>query len=122
MTNLMTIPAIFVIAGIGLLIVAIIGELTIKEIHVPPLQRNARILAGVAGIVLIGLGTSWPKGTTRDTAQDTTQETTPPEEAQFNDPAEGTTVALKTSAAGTLRNARPAPVSYWLLLQDDDGD
>ena len=28
----------------------------------------------------------------------------------------------KTVAIGTLRNARTAPASYWLLLQDDGGD
>ena len=113
--NLMTIPAIFVIAGVGLLIVAIIGELSIKEIRVPPLQRNARILSAVAGIVFIGLGTSWPREA-RGSSDD------PREEALFNSPAEGSSVPLKTAAAGRLRNALPAPVSYWLLLQDDDGD
>jgi hypothetical protein len=119
--NLATIPAIFVIAGVGLLIVAIIGELSIKEIRVPPLRRNVRILAAVAGIAFIGLGTSWPRDTTP------VQASAPPdggarEEALINSPAEGATVSLKTVITGTLRNALPAPVSYWLLLQDDGGD
>jgi hypothetical protein len=44
------------------------------------------------------------------------------EQALINGPAEGATVPLKTVVTGTLRNALPAPVSYWLLLQDDGGD
>ena len=115
--NLLTIPAIFVIAGVGLLIVAIIGELSIKEIRVPPLPRTGRILAALAGIVFIGLGTSWPRDTTPPQASASSDE-----QALINGPAEGATVPLKTVVTGTLRNALPAPVSYWLLLQDDDGD
>ena len=131
-SNLLTIPAIFVIAGIGLLIVAIIGELSIKEIRVPPLPAKGRILAAVAGIVFIGLGSSWAKD--RDTKASQVNGSSvegvgekPPiireeAEALINSPAEGATVPLKTVVAGTVRNALPAPMSYWLLLQDDDGD
>jgi len=132
--NLLTIPLIFVIAGVGLLIVAIIGELSIKEIRVPPLPAKGRILAAVAGIVFIGLGSSWAKG--RDTTASQVSgssvegvgEKKPPiiireeAEALINSPADGATVPLKIFAAGTVRNALTAPTSYWLLLQDDDGD
>lgn len=125
--NFLTIPAIFVIAGIGLLIVAIIGELSIKEIRVPPLPRNARILAALAGIVFIGLGTRWLRDQTP--AQPSTASASSPrsddgarEEALISSPGEAATVPVKTVATGTLRNALPASVSYWLLLQDDGGD
>jgi hypothetical protein len=119
--NLLTIPAIFVIAGVGLLIVAIIGELSIKEIRVPPLPRTGRILAALAGIVFIGLGTSWPRDTTPPQAGSSSNEGAR-EQALINGPAEGATVPLKTVVTGTLRDALPPPVSYWLLLQDDGGD
>lgn len=121
--NLVSIPVIFVVAGVGLLIVAIVGELSIKEIRVPPLPRNGRILAACGGIVfiVIGLGTSWPRDTTPSKAT-TSSNDGAPEEASIDSPAEGATVPLKTVTTGTLRNARPAPASYWLLLQDDGGD
>ena len=119
--NLLTIPAIFVIAGVGLLIVAIIGELSIKEIRVPPLPRQGRILAAIAGMVFIGLGTLGPRDTTPPHASASSDDG-PRREALINSPAEGATVPRKTVAIGTLRNALTAPASYWLLLQDDGGD
>jgi hypothetical protein len=119
--NLLTIPAIFVIAGVGLLIVAIIGELSIKEIRVPPLPRQGRILAAIAGMVFIALGTLGPRDTTPPHASASSDDG-PRQEALINSPAEGATVPRKTVAIGTLRNALTAPASYWLLLQDDGGD
>jgi hypothetical protein len=119
--NLLTIPAIFVIAGVGLLIVAIIGELSIKEIRVPPLPRQGRILAAIAGVVFIALGTLGPRDMTPSHTGASPDEG-PSQEALINSPAEGATVPRRTVAIGTLRNAPTAPASYWLLLQDDGGD
>lgn len=110
-----TLPLIFAVAGVGLVIVAIVdGGLVIKELTIPSLSKGGRIISGIVGLGFLGLAIyiqqlqplPAPNGPT----------------ATFTYPSASSEIPLKTELKGTVTPATPNRGSYWIVMRDSDGD
>jgi hypothetical protein len=111
---MLTIPLIFVIAGVLLVAVAVIGGgLEVKELKVPPLPPFGRVLSAIVGVAftIVGLtlnGLSIPvPGTTKGG------------EVTIDSPREGAEVPSRVVVAGRVSLPTDDTGHYWLVLQDE---
>ena len=113
---MLTIPLIFVIAGVLILLVAVAaigGGLEVKELKVPPLPPFGRILSAivglaftVVGLILNGLPIPVP-GSPRGG------------EVTIDSPREGAEVASRLVVVGRVTPPAEDTGYYWLVLQDE---
>ena len=116
---MVTIPIVLVIAGVLLVTVAIVGGgLEIKDLKVPPLPPMGRALSAVAGVAFTGLGLFWPSGDQTD-GPDRSRKGG---QVAIATPHDGAAVPRKTAVAGRVSPPVPTTGSYWIVLQDEDGD
>ena len=111
---MLTIPLIFVIAGVLLVAVAVIGGgLEVKELKVPPLPPFGRILSAIVGVAftvvgltLNGLSIPVPGGPGGG-------------EVTIDSPREGAEVASRVVVVGRVTPPAEDTGYYWLVLQDE---
>jgi hypothetical protein len=127
---MVTIPHIFVIAGVLLVVVAVIGGgLEVKELKVPPLPTIGRVLSAIAGVIFTVVGLtlnsfSIPVGGPK--AGDVSGPSRPGDvarpkggEVMIESPREGAEVASGVFVAGRITLPADDTGSYWLVLQDE---
>lgn len=110
-----TLPLIFAVAGVGLVILAIVGGgLVIKEFTIPPLSKRVRTISGIVGVAFVGVAIYLQQS----------QQLPPPDghTATFTYPAPNAEIPLETELRGTVTPAMPNRGSYWIVMRDDDGD
>jgi hypothetical protein len=107
---------ILALAGVGLIIIAIVdGGFEVKEIRIPPLSNRIRIMSAIAGAGLLAAAIYLysPPAPLH-----------PPElpKATIDYPATSTEIPLKIQLRGTVTPAVPNRGTYWIVIRDDDGD
>jgi hypothetical protein len=115
---MVTIPLIFVIAGVLLVVVAVVGGgLEVKEIKVPPLPLFGRVLSAIVGVAFTVVGltlnsSSIPvPGAARGGG-----------EVTIDSPREGAEVPSSVVVAGRVTLPAEDTGYYWLVLQDEGAD
>lgn len=109
----LTVITILALAGVGLIIVAIVdGDLEVKEIRIPPLSSRIRIMSAIIGAGFLAASIYLYVPATPDTLP----------KATIDYPATSTEIRLKTQLRGTVTPAVPIRGTYWIVLRDDDGD
>lgn len=109
-----TLPLIFAMAGVGLVVVAIVdGGLVIRDFTIPPLSKPIRAISGIVGVAFLGVALygyipqrgslNGPTGT-------------------FEYPAPKADIPLRTELRGTVTPAVPNRGSYWIVMRDDSGE
>ena len=117
-SRMVTIPLIFVIAGVLLVVVAVVGGgLEVKELKVPPLPPFGRVLSAIVGVAftVVGLtlnGFSIPvPGAPRSGG-----------EVTIDSPREGADVPSSLVVLGRVTLPAEDTGYYWLVLQDEGAD
>lgn len=123
---MMTVPVVFVVAGVALVVVAIIGGgLELKELKVPPIAPVWRVVSAGVGVVFIVLAlvTSPPTPRSATDSQSPVSSASSAEpQGAIDAPLEGSTVERRIRVTGVIDPQRRADGFYWIVLQDEDGD
>lgn len=100
---MMTVPVVFVFAGVALVVVAIIGGgLELKELKVPPIVPVWRVVAAGVGVVFIALAlvTSPPRPGSATDSQSPASSAEP--QGAIDAPLEGSTVERRLRVTGVI--------------------
>jgi hypothetical protein len=111
-------PTIFAVAGVGLIVVAIVGGgIEVKELKIPKLPTGTRLVAALVGSAFIGLAIQ-RSSLLVPSPTDTNGPPTIPT-VTIDAPQPGTGIPLRVLVQGT---AAPPNGALWLVMQDNDGD
>lgn len=113
----MEIVTILVLAGVGLIVAAVLGGgIEVKEIKIPSLSKPVRIVSALVGVGLLGAAYYVNLQITPDISRPESMSAT------FDYPAPNAQISLKTELRGTLKPTSPDDGKYWMIIRDDDGD